>query len=236
MKRAIESVGNAPPSSAGNYLMNSRAINSEFLLHSFYVTTFLRRVSLSDLAHDVIRDLCVDIACAVHASSLLRHVLHVVGIGSEKQVVGSHAVSNVTTMADVQPLRYRAVVDYPRQRMNGSSLRLRIIGESHRYRAVAGLFTNSPEPQPAGVRLIHRVPKARQKIPLTGREITSLRTELARRLHSVAASVFKFALFAGKDFCDTIISGHGVTSEIGCKVSRLANVFSARWRAAHILT
>ena len=160
------------------------------------------------------------------ASTLFNHVPHVVSLSTKEQMIRSYAGRVVATVKDALSCGNRPpVMHFPRHDVGGVRL-------SYDFNAPVSVFASTADPQPTRIRFLDLRPKAlmdfRGRIrPRALGVHTSAPTELRRDslpVHiSPKRSAADLALVFG-DACGTMVSGHGVTSQIGCKVSRLVRV------------
>lgn len=179
-------------------------------------------MSLSDIPNLTLVDL--PIKSAIAATSLLGHVSHVVGVRAEKQVARSHARWVVALMKNQKAIRDISNENFPSCAVSEFS----VLGP----KVSVAVFIAAAHPYPARPKfgadgwaiLINLSPEAICEAPASfGIGVTIALATAITSCSARAGGKRLPALFAYdfNGFCFILTFGHGVTSETGCKVSRL---------------
>lgn len=222
MKHAIELVRNVFPGFAGNNVMDRRAINAEFCRQSFHIPARPVCVALTDLFNLAFGQLGVPVLCAKHAPPLANHITHIVGVRSEKKMIGSNAKRNIAAVTNIKTFGDRPIMNQPREGVSGVRLRDRI---ARKFSGDSSISATCSGPKPARLRFTYSIPKTLKNRDVFGVPVAPFAAKLlaspAPNSLKAGKGITAIGAYQNDGFCDTMISGHGVTSETGCKVSRL---------------
>lgn len=111
-------------------------------------------VSVSDGCDIPRGQLCVGRVLTDGSPSLTSHVVHVLGVGAEKQMIGADTTPVITRMADHHAIGDRPMVHLPRKAVNVCDT-----ASSKRDDTVATGTAQSASPQPASIRLHDEFPE-----------------------------------------------------------------------------
>lgn len=155
-------------------------------------------------------------------TSLGDGVKKVVSLGSEEQMIGSDARRIVAMVQNAQTRGDRPVVNFPRGTVRALASEQPVAVSVGSRRPCPALPLGAV---PCG--FANSAPKANNRIQCLSRQFTiSPRRAPTRAIDlsspmSAKQSPASYA-YTVASFCFKMIVGHGVTSKIGCKVSRLA--------------
>lgn len=156
-----------------------------------------------------------------HVASLVDHVPHVVLLGAQEQMIRIYTRRIIATVQNAKSVGDWAIGHMPRQAMRQNVLAAFLD-------CSVSVICTGGHPDPAGVGLAYALPKpnfqrhdpfSNYASPSRAGAATETRGPFDGYIASKRlATVWTFML---RNICDTMASGHGVTSEIGYKVSRL---------------
>lgn len=195
-------------------MINSGPIKPKLVLHFLNVSPYSVRIASPNLPHYFVRHFSVAIALSEHAAPFRGHVLHVIAVRTEKQVIRSDAVADIAAVTHIHFVGDWAVVKHPRHAMYGNPSRFAPFLPDGDDTISVGIERAVPKPAPFSDG--YMFPKAGSERRFSVHAIAFITTELARYTpdRQFAFEALKRSLtlrtFQSHEPCYTMISRHGM--------------------------